>query len=780
MSSFMQQTTTSVGIPPASSVSGKFSGVLWPAITNALNLVDGYVRNLSFADKSASGFDSGGGVTSEQFREALADLPKFEVYSASALGGALGAFSSQTDTIYISEDLMGPGRSAQLTSTVLEEVGHYLDNRFNPVDTAGDEGELFSALVRGLDLGSSELARIQHEDDRGTITVNGQSITVEQSGNVTVPLTAVSFPKEVIPVEAGTIDFWAKLDGFSGEIDGGGRDLYFFLHTDGTSGFGLGFSANDGHSNGGMVGFAGSGFRNATGTGRFGSWSYETVLGGGAVDAWHHYTYQWDQDGISGLGDRKLAIFVDGVLASNRWNQEGQASPFIPLTGGSLNLIMPGNPPPNRPLGEVTVDEFKIYDGNNQLVLWNTLDSADAVQNSAVGLDGFFNDVGNVQFVPGISGNAVRARQIFAVGGTGTVIHGTSGDDRLVGTADDDLLFGLAGNDRLNGAVGADTMTGGSGGDVYIVDNAGDIVTENADEGTDMVQSLRDTYTLADAPNGENLWFIGGGNFNGTGNELDNKLFGGAGDDTLTGLGGNDRLVGDDGGDTLNGGEGDDRLLGGNGDDTLTGGGGDDILNGGTGADVMAGGKGDDVYYVDNPLDVVTELGGAGRDLVKPSVDYTLPALSRIEFLYAKTVSTGLTLTGNKFVNTIVGGSGDDTLAGGGGLDRLFGGPGADLFALLSLVDSDVDPAKQDTVYDFSALDGDLIGLGMLDADSDLGGDQAFSFVGAAAFSAAGQVRAEISDGTTTVYGNVNADLGADFAITLLGAHPLEVGNFVL
>ena len=112
--------------------------------------------------------------------------------------------------------------------------------------------------------------------------------------------------------------------------------------------------------------------------------------------------------------------------------------------------------------------------------------------------------------------------------------------------------------------------------------------------------------------------------------------------------------------------------------------------------------------------------------------------------------------------------------------DMLFGGAGADIFALLALTDSKVALAGRDTIGDFSILAGDLIGLSALDADASAGGDQAFTFIGAAAFSAAGQVRAEVIGGDTIVSGNVNATLSADFAIRLTGSHTLGGANFVL
>ena len=66
-------------------------------------------------------------------------------------------------------------------------------------------------------------------------------------------------------------------------------------------------------------------------------------------------------------------------------------------------------------------------------------------------------------------------------------------------------------------------MIGGAGNDTYVVDAAGDVVTENATEGTDLVQSAA-TYTLS--ANVENLTLTGTSAINGTGNALDNVLTG--------------------------------------------------------------------------------------------------------------------------------------------------------------------------------------------------------------------------------------------------------------
>ena len=106
----------------------------------------------------------------------------------------------------------------------------------------------------------------------------------------------------------------------------------------------------------------------------------------------------------------------------------------------------------------------------------------------------------------------------------------------------------------------------------------------------------------------------------------------------------------------------------------------------GVGVDTMEGGAGNDRYNVDNVGDVVTEASGQGTDTVLTTVSYTLAAGSEIETLQSQS-ATGLTLTGNEFNNSIIGGAagdtlvgaeGNDTLTGNGGNDSLDGGRGND------------------------------------------------------------------------------------------------------
>ncbi|MFM6251347.1 MAG: bluetail domain-containing putative surface protein, partial [Dolichospermum sp.] len=129
------------------------------------------------------------------------------------------------------------------------------------------------------------------------------------------------------------------------------------------------------------------------------------------------------------------------------------------------------------------------------------------------------------------------------INGTGNSLNNT-----LTGNSGNNTLTGNAGNDTLNGGDGIDTLIGGLGNDVYVVDTTTDTITENANEGTDAVQSSV-TFDLTVFPNIENLTLTGTTAINGTGNAGNNTIIGNSGNNTLNGGGGRDILTGGVGSD---------------------------------------------------------------------------------------------------------------------------------------------------------------------------------------------------------------------------------------
>jgi len=116
------------------------------------------------------------------------DFPTIEIRLASELNGANGAFSADTNKIYISREFLVSNNSDTVTNLLLEEYGHYVDSRINYVDTPGDEGAIFSALIRGEELNNGELQQLQGEDDSAVVTIDGESIAIEQAIDSFAPL----------------------------------------------------------------------------------------------------------------------------------------------------------------------------------------------------------------------------------------------------------------------------------------------------------------------------------------------------------------------------------------------------------------------------------------------------------------------------------------------------------------------------------------------------------------------------------------------------------------
>lgn len=398
----------------------------------------------------------------------------------------------------------------------------------------------------------------------------------------------------------------------------------------------------------------------------------------------------------------------------------------------------------------------------------------------------------------------------------------------FIGTPGNDTLIGTSGNDNLDGGQGADTMSGLAGNDVYMVDNVGDVVIEATDQGIDRVNSTI-SYTLG--PNVEDLWLVGSLATSGTGNELDNVMWGNAANNNLTGLEGNDVLDGGAGADTLIGGTGDDTYwvdnigdvvieLAGQGNDTvkstlanytlganlenlillsgagningtgneqnneitgnegnnvLVGGAGNDTLDGGAGADTLTGGTGDDSYRVDNVGDVIIELAGEGNDTVTSTAgSYTLPA--NVENLTLGTFggsTENLNGYGNELDNTLRGNSGNNILVGGAGNDTLIGGSGNDTLTGGSgndLFYFSTEDTGTDTITDLAS--GDVIEIcGALFLEG-----QVTAGSGAAVVS--GQVQLEVVGNQTILHIGVDAAPGADLSIKLDGV--FDPGNFHL
>lgn len=258
------------------------------------------------------------------------------------------------------------------------------------------------------------------------------------------------------------------------------------------------------------------------------------------------------------------------------------------------------------------------------------------------------------------------------------------------------------------------------------------------------VDNIQGGFTIANGVLIENT-FAGDGDDTIVGNDLDNTIIARGGeDDVRAGLGA-DKVFGGEGLDHLLGEGGDDHLLGDAGDDTMVGGAGKDVLEGEDGDDVIEGGDDDDVLR-----------GGEGDDRLNGD-------------------SGNDRIQGDDGHDVLRGSEGSDSLFGGLGADILYGAAGNDRFTVGSVAESSVSAFDQIKDWD----PGDKIILSAIDANTKVAGDQAFTFIGAAAFSAAGQLR--VTTGSNTIVtGDIDGDGAADFKILLAGAQTLSAASFAL
>ncbi len=165
----------------------------------------------------------------------------------------------------------------------------------------------------------------------------------------------------------------------------------------------------------------------------------------------------------------------------------------------------------------------------------------------------------------------------------------------------------------------------------------------------------------------------------------------------------------------------------------------DDIMIGTAAADIIYGQLGDDDIDGGNGDD--TLFGGGGRD-------------------------------------TLTGGAGNDILSGGADSDDLSGGAGADIFRYYLVSESTV--AAADKIKDFKASEGDKIDLSLIDANYNVGENNAF-VISSSFTMVAGQL--VISSTTAGVYwlsGDVNGDGIADLQIEVRSSVALTASNFIL
>lgn len=159
----------------------------------------------------------------------------------------------------------------------------------------------------------------------------------------------------------------------------------------------------------------------------------------------------------------------------------------------------------------------------------------------------------------------------------------------------------------------------------------------------------------------------------------------------------------------------------------------------------------------------------------------TLQADERLLFNGQGELDASFRLFGGLGDDALYGGGGSDLIRGNLGADLMGGEGGADIFQYRSAAESTA--ASRDTIFSF-VTGSDKIDLSRIDANTGVEGDQAFTFIGEGAFTAAGQLRLvyvqDFNGLRVNIEGDIDGDGVADLVIQVLPDQPLTGSDFFL
>jgi Tol biopolymer transport system component/Ca2+-binding RTX toxin-like protein len=191
------------------------------AVLTAQRLLNAIASDADFLTKVTLAFGDGfdaeklEGLRQQWAASDFGAIPAIEIRSSSEINGANGAFSADTNTIYLAKEYIAQNSSnpQAIADVLLEEIGHSVDSKINVLDAPGDEGAIFSVLAQGMQLDELRFQALKTEDDTATITLDGQVIQIEQAdGKVTISGSILwkDSVKVTHPVRESTVEIWDR------------------------------------------------------------------------------------------------------------------------------------------------------------------------------------------------------------------------------------------------------------------------------------------------------------------------------------------------------------------------------------------------------------------------------------------------------------------------------------------------------------------------------------------------------------------------------------------
>jgi Ca2+-binding RTX toxin-like protein len=608
-------------------------------------------------------------------------IPPIEVLTNGELGNANGGYAGSEDKIFVSSDFLAQNQnnSKAITGLLLEEFGHKIDRFFNgDVDSAGDEGDIFSRLVSGQILSAQTLAGLKAEDDTAVIIVDGRVVSIEMedwtgtSGDDThFGLDDSNNLKggdgddtllggggiDNLAGQNGNDDLYGNegddyLDGGTGNdyLFGqiGDDDLYGGIGNDNLYG-GSGDDYLDGGAGSDTI-YAGAGDDRIRGIGK------DTIDGEEGEDfLFINNSADTANTKINSTINSTLGT-IDGGSSSGTTFKSIESVYFLTGSGkdtidisslrnfSSDNYIFAG-------AGDDTINGGHGFSANT---LYGGAGN-DKIVSTGVGVNKIFGGTGNDEIVAGSfndtvdgeDGNDKITSDQYGVhrlsGGAGNdEIRVTKGDNTLDGGDGNDYIGAGVGNDTINGGAGndrivasfiisgggKDTIDGGSGNDLlyasnYYINPANDILYNPNDTRSIDINytSLANGKITGGALNGTTFKNIESVEFITVAGDDEIYVYAATGDSYIYSGGGNDNIWTGSGNDYINGGTGNDYIRSGNGNDTILGEYGNDTIYASYGNDIINGGAGNDTIDGGEGNDTISAIKFFNQGIGKDTID---------------------------------------------------------------------------------------------------------------------------------------------------------------
>ncbi|WP_165190752.1 beta strand repeat-containing protein [Caulobacter soli] len=381
------------------------------------------------------------------------------------------------------------------------------------------------------------------------------------------------------------------------------------------------------------------------------------------------------------------------------------------------------------------------------------------------------NGFSNVIFVASQGDDVIDLRNLVVTGSL-ALVHLNGGND---------TFYGTTGTDIVDGGTGFDFIDTGDGDDIIHITTNPSIDQIYGGNGWDRVEAIDNSIWIN---------FIGlHGIEEIRGNSLGNTQIVGTANDDVIDL--RDIVV------TrvqwIDAGLGNDIVYGSAGYDNVVSNGGNDIIYTGGGNDRIS-------FYQSAGISAVD--GGDGYDTLVAASDYSIiniSSMTSIEAIIADSINgtshtgmgftdgadnfdlSGVAVSGITFTDLrggddiFIGSSAGERIIGGLGRDVITGGGGADNFDFNTVAEID-----HDVITDFTS-GVDRIDFANIDTDPFNSLDQAFTLIGTSAFTGVrGQLRYDVSGGSSTLQGDVNGDGLADFYLHVTGVTSFTASDFFL